>query len=437
MILPILTTSHCETGFTDIGVQVDQDGLIEVFIEVNPNPGADPQDVTLTASVFAHPGGNGYNTILWNGKNGQGIQVRNGTLVTATIRFIHGITHLPLYDIEFNDNGYKVEVVRPPGISPPIYWDDSLIPYGSTVNLGGCIDPLGCHLWDSDAGDTNTINSWWYVANATAPAVTFNVKRTPANPGKISGEPGHCSGIDTKNYTIVPDSNATAYTWNYTGTGTTLTGTGPGISLDFSSGASSGMLSVAGSNAECGTGPASSLPITIFPIPVVTVNGFDSVCFNSPAIQLSGGLPPGGEYVIDGAAEVDFDPFRAGQGSHILTYTYTDVHGCFDSDTTVVIVKNGSECETVMWVPNAFTPDNDGVNDTFKPYAKNIWAFTMNIYSRSGELVFTSALPDIGWDGMYHNSQCPPGNYVYVIVYQSSRASMQNQTLTGNVILMR
>ncbi|MDP1622200.1 MAG: gliding motility-associated C-terminal domain-containing protein [Bacteroidales bacterium] len=437
IILPILTNSRCETGAVDIAVKVDQDGLMEIFIEVNPNPGADPQDVTLTANVLAVPGGNGYNMIRWNGKDGQGKPVKHGTSVIATLRFIHGITHLPMYDIEFNDNGYKVDVIRPPGISPLIYWDDSMIPNGYTVNLSGCNDPTGCHLWDIEAGDTNTINSWWYVASSTAPAVTLTVLRGPGNLGNVIGEAAHCEGMVTKNYSIKADSNATAYIWSYTGTGVSLTCSGTNLSIDFSADATSGALSVSGSNADCGSGPVSTLPITIFSTPEVTLETFDSVCYNAPSFQLYGGAPPGGEYFIDGAITSTFDPLNAGQGSHFVIYRYKDSHGCINSDSSVLNIKTGRECEIVMWVPNAFTPDGDGLNDTFRPFSRNIREFSMNIYDRSGELVFTSMHPDMGWDGTFHGSICPPGTYVYIIVYRSPPSLPDNKILTGDVILVR
>ena len=277
IILPITTTTNCATGSADIGVKVTMDGLVDVFIEVNPNPGADPQDLKLTANVYANPGGTGYNIIHWNGIDGRGNPVKSGTAVTATVRFIHGITHLPIYDIEYNDNGYIVDVVRPPGISPSIYWDDSLLPNWGTVNLNGCNAISGCHLWDIMIGDTNTINSWWYVASATAPDVMFTLKRAPLPPGAISGDPSICRGSVTNTYSIIPDSNATSYNWAYSGSGVTITGNSSVINISFSDNSTAGTLTVSGYNAECGNGPASNLPISIIPPPAVTTGNFDSV----------------------------------------------------------------------------------------------------------------------------------------------------------------
>ncbi|MEI6681887.1 MAG: gliding motility-associated C-terminal domain-containing protein [Bacteroidota bacterium] len=436
IILPVTTTSNCNGG-VDIKVKVDQDGILELFIEVNPHPGPDPQDVKITANVSANPGGTGYNNIHWNGNDGKGNPVKNGSVVSATVRFIHGITHLPIYDIEYNDNGYKVAVIRPPGASPSIFWDDSLLPTSGTVNLTGCNDPLGCHLWNIDIGDTNTINSWWYVASASAPAISFTVKRAPLNPGTISGDPKICSGTAAHVYSVVPDSNSTSYNWSYSGSGGTLANHGSSSTLGFSDTTTSGTLSVSGNNLECGSGPASTLPITIYPLPAVTVSRYDSICYNAPSFPLSGGNPPGGAFLINGVVKTMLNPAALGTGFHNIIYRYTDIHGCSNADTAAVWITNGKGCEVVIWVPDAFSPNGDGVNDHFLPLSANIRQFSMNIYSRTGELVFSSDAVTDGWDGTFKGQPCTGGTYVYVIVYKLSESPPEFRTLSGTLTLVR
>ena len=404
---------------------------------MNPHPGSDPQDVKITANVLANPGGTGYNIIHWNGKDGKGNLVKNGTVVSTTIRFIHGITHLPIYDIEYNDNGYKVAVIRPPGASPSIFWDDSLLPTFGTVNLTGCNDPLGCHLWNIDIGDTNTINSWWYVASASAPAISFTVKRTPLNPGSISGDPSICIGFSTQVYSVIPDSNATSYTWSYTGVGESLTNNGSSATMGFSDTTTSGTLSVRGNNVECGSGPASTVPITIYPLPVVTLSPYDSICLNAPSVPLSGGTPQGGAFFINGVLRTLLNPAIEGAGYHKVIYRYTDLHGCLNADTAVILITSGKGCEVIIWVPDAFSPNGDGVNDHFLPQSANIRQFSMNIYSRTGQLVFSSDAVTDGWDGTLNGQPCTGGTYVYVIVYKSSESPPEFRTLSGTLTLVR
>ncbi|HPS63274.1 MAG TPA: hypothetical protein PLK82_09440, partial [Bacteroidales bacterium] len=276
LIQPFQVTAHCETGGVDLGIKVTMNGILEVLIKIDTTSGAGPRDVKITSNVKVNPGGNGYNIIRWNGKDGLGNPVPNGTTVTTTVRFIHGITHMPLYDIEYNDNGFIVEVVRPAGSKPDIYWDDSLLPGMPSINLTGCSDAVGCHLWDIEKGDTNTINTWWYVASSFAPTVTFSVKRAPGAPGAIIGDKEFCVGGIDRSYSCSRSTLSTAYIWSYSGTGCTLTPADTSAGIHFDSTATSGMLTVSGYNAECGAGPASELPITFYGIPLVSMTAPDS-----------------------------------------------------------------------------------------------------------------------------------------------------------------
>ncbi len=434
--LPIMVTNDCATGSVDLGVRVSHDGLIELLVEVVPGPGADPRDVKLTANVLANPGGNGYNIIHWNGNDGLGNPVTNGVTVRSTVRFIRGITHLPIYDIEYNDNGYIVEVVRPPGPKPEIYWDDRLLPGVISANLNGCTDLTGCHLWDIETGDTNTINSWWYVSRSITQSLTFQVKRIPGQPGKISGNNVFCEGGVAMTYTIMRDPGTSSYTWSYSGTGATVISSDTSALVTFDATATSGTLAVYGTN-PCGDGQESALQIFFYPPPQVSLAAFDTICYNEPALILTGGNPAGGEYRINGTAAASIDPLISGTGNHLISYSYTDSHGCDNSDSTTIFIKTGTECEIVIWMPNAFTPDGDGLNDVFRPVSNNIRQYILNIYNRSGQLVFTSTQPEVGWDGTLKGELCPEGSYVFVVVYQSSLSPPENSTLTGNVVLIR
>ena len=86
-----------------------------------------------------------------------------------------------------------------------------------------------------------------------------------------------------------------------------------------------------------------------------------------------------------------------------------DVHCCTNSDTTFVKVFE-------YFIPNAFSPNGDGLNDFFRVYAqyKNI-VFKMVIYDRWGRLVFESDNVDKAWDGKSGGRDCPPDSYVWVV----------------------
>jgi gliding motility-associated-like protein len=86
-----------------------------------------------------------------------------------------------------------------------------------------------------------------------------------------------------------------------------------------------------------------------------------------------------------------------------------DIHCCRNSDTTFVKVFKYN-------IPNAFSPNGDGLNDYFgvNGLYKNV-KFSMIVYDRWGRLVFSSDNFDKRWDGTYGNQRCPPDSYVWVV----------------------
>lgn len=81
---------------------------------------------------------------------------------------------------------------------------------------------------------------------------------------------------------------------------------------------------------------------------------------------------------------------------------------CKATDSLVVT----AECSSV-YVPNAFTPNNDGVNDVFKAMGMELKDFSLIIYNRWGEKVFQTKDINLGWDGTYRGTPAPLGVYIW------------------------
>jgi subtilisin-like proprotein convertase family protein len=106
--------------------------------------------------------------------------------------------------------------------------------------------------------------------------ITVNSVRP--QPSSISGNNSVCQSSTNNNYSVTNDPSATSYTWTYSGTGATITGTTNSVSINFSASATSGILSVVANN-TCGSSSASTLPVTINPLPaIVTVTGGGTFC---------------------------------------------------------------------------------------------------------------------------------------------------------------
>ncbi|MPL75240.1 hypothetical protein SDC9_21064 [bioreactor metagenome] len=94
-------------------------------------------------------------------------------------------------------------------------------------------------------------------------------------------------------------------------------------------------------------------------------------------------------------------------------------------------------CPPVIDFPNAFTPNGDGLNDTFGPVQTNMFIQSLLIYNRWGKLVFEGITPGYQWDGNYLSKPAPSGLYAYRILYSPYDASGKLFTQNGCVVLIR
>lgn len=129
-----------------------------------------------------------------------------------------------------------------------------------------------------------------------------------------------------------------------------------------------------------------------------------------------------------------FNPFSKPTQNVIYTITAQSlINGvtCFD-DTTVRIYV-----EHLPHFPNAFTPNNDGLNEVFKLVGvnlENLSDFDFKVFNRYGEIIFKTNNPLDGWNGKYQDAEVQNGVYGYVIYYKSLKASFMK---SGNVTLLR
>ena len=112
----------------------------------------------------------------------------------------------------------------------------------------------------------------------------------------------------------------------------------------------------------------------------------------------------------DGSTDSLFQPRISGK------YYATAINQCGVSADTIELTFN--ICNCLVYVPNAFTPNNDTKNEIFN-YKANCTDFQvrLDIYTRFGQLIFSSENPDFGWDGTYNNQDAPVGVYTYALKY--------------------
>jgi gliding motility-associated-like protein len=69
-----------------------------------------------------------------------------------------------------------------------------------------------------------------------------------------------------------------------------------------------------------------------------------------------------------------------------------------------------------IYLPSAFTPNGDGLNDTFGAVGEGIEVYQLKIYNRWGQIIFSSKNVDYKWDGLHNGRQVPQGEYSYELL---------------------
>ena len=104
--------------------------------------------------------------------------------------------------------------------------------------------------------------------------------------------------------------------------------------------------------------------------------------------------------------EPSFDYAYVYGGVYRVTLYVTDENGCTAERSDMVVIKNP---ELQIFVPSSFTPNQDGLNDLFKPIGLNVAddQYLFMIYDRWGHLVFQTTDPEEGWDGSFKGQMVP------------------------------
>jgi gliding motility-associated-like protein len=119
-------------------------------------------------------------------------------------------------------------------------------------------------------------------------------------------------------------------------------------------------------------------------------------------------------------------------GTYIITLTVTDPYGCIDSYTYPIEITKGYE----IFLPTAFTPNADGINDNIRPVYNCMTQVEMIIYDTWGSLLYTETGENIiGWDGTIEGSPAENGNYIMVVRAQAFNGVVVD--LNGPITLLK
>ena len=273
------TGSYCEGG---VGLPVGLDGS--------------EADVTYTlylgAAVIATETGTG--TAISFGNQTQGIYTVTGTNVagdrqmtgqaeiTAVVNTASAGSSMPTLCINTPLTAITHTTSGATGIGAPVS-----LPAGvsanwlaNTITISGT--PTAAGVFNYSIPLTGGCGS----VNATG---TITVNPLPGAAGAITGTAAVCQGATGVTYSVPAITNATSYTWAYSGTGATIIGSTNSITINFAANAASGNLTVYGVN-TCGNGTISAnYPITVNPIPAAAgaITGTAAVCQGATGVTYS------------------------------------------------------------------------------------------------------------------------------------------------------
>ncbi|HXP48678.1 MAG TPA: T9SS type B sorting domain-containing protein, partial [Bacteroidia bacterium] len=127
------------------------------------------------------------------------------------------------------------------------------------------------------------------------------------------------------------------------------------------------------------------------------------------------------------------DTCRITASAPIQNTTFTvnaiDSNGCKSADTVQILIET---CGTA-WIPNAFTPNHDGLNDVFAPKGQCILTYTMWVFNRWGTLIFKG--DNTGWDGRVNGRMVQEDTYVYELIVTTNDKVKRNYI--GRVTVIR
>ena len=120
-------------------------------------------------------------------------------------------------------------------------------------------------------------------------------------------------------------------------------------------------------------------------------------------------------------------------GTYFVELYVESNKGCFSMQIQEIVIDNAF----IFYIPNAFTPNKDQVNDIFKPYVDGVSEYDFYIYSRQGQEIFHTTDITEGWDGYVDGSDeyAISGKYAYAIYIIDLHG--KERVFQGNFLLIR
>lgn len=176
---------------------------------------------------------------------------------------------------------------------------------------------------------------------------------------------------------------------------------------------------------------ADSLLVSLFPLPGLDLGSDTVLCLSENP-------------VLDAGPNMQVYRWNTGEQTRSITaydsglyiVWVKDMEGCWNSDS-VWINKKKDLYPSVIYMPSAFTPDGNGLNDFYpmNQYKVKGSLYNVKLYNRWGEKLAELESPDYNWDGRINGEEAPAGVYIYLATWIG--CDNERRTLMGNFTLLR
>ncbi|MCH8905016.1 MAG: gliding motility-associated C-terminal domain-containing protein, partial [Bacteroidetes bacterium] len=410
---------------TDTLPLVNLSGLVNVYCYLDTN-------IVMSGSPLGGTfSGAGVSGSIFNPKNA------GGGVHTIKYTFANGVCTVTDSMIV---SVYDPLVISLPFVLDTICFGDSVLL--TAMSLGGDTNALHIYTWDNGLGTGPT--QWLKADSQTTFTVIVSDGCSISDTGTLTIfiQPEFLLMIDTSNSVCFGDtgyakvtvtgSGAFIYEWN----------TDPPNYTDSISSVG-GLYTITVTNTMTGCILDEEIEIPSYnPIYAFFKPSPDKECFNTLEdviyfIDLSVGGKTGIWDFGDGQTKPYISPenpvhLYSAPGYYTISLYLENEGGCKSEHSSLICLEEKS----TLFVPTAFTPDGDGLNDVFQVVSFGVTEINFAIYSRWGDEVFQTNDPNIGWDGRFRGKVMPQGVYVYFVDYRT-KESPWLQKKKGSLVLIR
>ncbi|MBI4931371.1 MAG: gliding motility-associated C-terminal domain-containing protein [Bacteroidetes bacterium] len=409
------------SSYSVIATNGNCSSLTSINVTVNPTP-----VITIPPAVICNGSNATLSAVVSSGTPAYSYAWLPGGQTTSAIIVNPGFT--TLYSLQVTDaNGCSASAT-------------TLV----TVNAGPALSISGNTLLCT--GDATTLTASGgisYVWNTGGTSSAVVVAPTSSTTYSVIGTSANlCTSASTVSVTVLPPPNA-AISGNDTicfGDNTNLTASGGGNYLWNTSATTSSInvsptsttnYSVIVSVGSCKD--SATYSVAVVPNPIANAGTSVSVSQGQSTTLTASG---GGTYSWSNGAIGATNIVNPNSTTQYCVYV-TDASGCTDTSCLIVYVKP-MDCSDGVYVPNAFSPNEDNENDFFQVYFVNpscVKYFKFFMYNRWGEKIFQTNDPGFVWDGSYPDMTQNSAVFTYYMYVQFTNGN--DLSRQGNVSLVR